>query len=826
MIDRSIERGVVEIMYSDSQRDHRCHDDDDGGGGTNSRRKRHRTFIDVHDETDRHTDPVRHTSSCDTETTRKVITNIGTIQGNVVVVVVEVPPHNTSTLSSISSSLLLLLSGRYRKRLRWIGPYYHPDHHQQQHIHGRKLRALKILQCLLLLLSFSSSAALVFVQGWYHTSHCAPYRHRQQQQQQLQRSNTIQTTYCSKRQHSLAHLRLAATQHQDDDDDQNDDDNDRQIKPIEADSHSNNTNGTSVLSCVSTNDTIIQNDASLLSMSNNNSNGNTLLPSAPSDSPTSSSSSSVPPSADHLPFLQRVMQLEQLVSAQQVQIRQLTNQVQELMQTTEQLTHLLAVFVRDATTTTNDNVDSDGTNTPAAITGTTNDRTASASSTGTDPAVVDLTQSIFGTAPATVMDAADAAGAAILAGILGGKQRMLVDVRDAELSFRPEHSETLVQFIELAILPVAAGLEGLRSRRNRLKVVFPTVSHLLTYRKSMALSAPDVVALSTLGFDPVEQKDNLVVILVPSPDDDEGLLAMNELLSSQSIIQPVVVINHHMVPVTGPASTFEVAYHLRLLSVQYMSGDNLSSDRYFRNITNDKVMNMIQGAAKENAALNDVYYDADDDDDDDDALLIPDTNEIESVSLTVDANISSAASSPQLQDLYEETTTPSLPELPVSEPNVTLAVDSQEANVDSGHDSSAVSDPIQQQRHEAEVEAAMKHAQLVGMHQGSTRAMVIRAYPRAWHVFVDTSPDTDADYEVAAIFADEPSIDQVNNAIVECIEGSELEDELVAQQMQQAFESGQLDRVSELLASMGLDDLDDDDDDDDPYMKMFGEDTV
>jgi hypothetical protein len=142
------------------------------------------------------------------------------------------------------------------------------------------------------------------------------------------------------------------------------------------------------------------------------------------------------------------------------------------------------------------------------------------------------------------------------------------------------------------------------------------------------------------------------------------------------------------------------------------------------------------------------------------------------------------------------------------------------------YSNSSTIDEIQQQRQDDEVEAAMKHAHLVGMHHGSTRAMVIRAYPRAWHVFVDTSPDTDADYEVAAIFADEPSIDQVNNAIVECIEGSELEDELVAQQMQQAFESGQLDRVSELLASMGLDDLDDDDDDDDPYMKMFGEDTV
>ena len=104
---------------------------------------------------------------------------------------------------------------------------------------------------------------------------------------------------------------------------------------------------------------------------------------------------------------------------------------------------------------------------------------------------------IFGRAPSSVIDAADAAGAAILAGMLGGKQRMLVDVRDAELSRDPE---TLVQFIELAILPVAAGLEGLKSTRNRVKIVFPTVSQLLEYRRTMALAAPEVVALSTLGL--------------------------------------------------------------------------------------------------------------------------------------------------------------------------------------------------------------------------------------------------------------------------------------------------------------------------------------
>lgn len=39
----------------------------------------------------------------------------------------------------------------------------------------------------------------------------------------------------------------------------------------------------------------------------------------------------------------------------------------------------------------------------------------------------------------------------------------------------------------------------------------------------------------------------------------------------------------------------------------------------------------------------------------------------------------------------------------------------------------------------------------------------------------------------------------MNYAIVECLEGSEREDELVAQQMQEALEAGQLNRVSEML---------------------------
>lgn len=151
---------------------------------------------------------------------------------------------------------------------------------------------------------------------------------------------------------------------------------------------------------------------------------------------------------------------------------------------------------------------------------------------------------IFGIAPSSVIEAADSAGAAILAAMLGGQRRMLVDVRDAELTNNPE---ILAQFLELSILPgeesggrgewsggttnsnifaslvaVAAGLEGLNSERNRVKIVFPTVAQLLEYRKLSALAAPDVVALGTLNFGSLEDPDALIILVAPSPEDKEG----------------------------------------------------------------------------------------------------------------------------------------------------------------------------------------------------------------------------------------------------------------------------------------------------------------
>lgn len=434
-------------------------------------------------------------------------------------------------------------------------------------------------------------------------------------------------------------------------------------------------------------------------------------------SPTNNTDIKATPDGASADMLRRITQLEEVVARQSVRIKKLEKECIDLTHAAESFAKVIELL-REAGLQTDDDEGS-----------------KFVGKNRTKEEVLKVVESsdvaeIFGSAPANVIEAADAAGASILAGVLGGKQRMLVDVRDADLA---NDMNTLVQFLELAVLPVAAGLEGLKSKRNRLKLVFPTVGQLLYYRKTMALAAPEVVALSTLGLDPIEDQDNLIVIIAPSPEDFEGVEAMNNLLEGRNcppIPKPVVVINHHMIPISGPAATFEVAYHLRLLSVQYISGD-----------------------------LPQEYL----------------------------------AQIPDAESSSNSTTT------------------------------------AQGSRHEEDLlEAAVKHALGRGTHSGVTRAMVVRAYPRPWHIFVDTSPDTDADFEVAATFDVEPAMDEINKAIIECLEGSEHEDELVAKQMQEALEAGQLDKVNEMLTSMGIDinDNNEDDEDEEDEWRIFRTDSV
>jgi hypothetical protein len=230
----------------------------------------------------------------------------------------------------------------------------------------------------------------------------------------------------------------------------------------------------------------------------------------------------------------------------------------------------------------------------------------------------------------------------------------------------------------------------------------------------------------------------------------------------------VVVLNRHMVPISGLPASFEVAYHLRLLSVQYMSGPSSMSE-----------------PATSYSSGNNVGENEDD------------------------------------TDMFATS---------MSEE---FDFDKQWEN---GQNISSSASIVNNDDDKALFEAVIKHAQqgmnsanLQATSYGVTRAMVVRAFPHPWNIFVDTSPDdTSADFEVAAVYANEPTTSEIHNAIVTCLEGSEQEDEVVAQQMQQAYEAGQLDRISELLLPELFDEDDDDqdetddNDDDLPYIPIFG----
>lgn len=100
---------------------------------------------------------------------------------------------------------------------------------------------------------------------------------------------------------------------------------------------------------------------------------------------------------------------------------------------------------------------------------------------------------------------------------------------------------------------------------------------------------------------------------------------------------------------------------------------------------------------------------------------------------------------------------------------------------------------------------------------------------RPWHVFVDISPATDADFVVAATFDYEPRIEEINMSIVECLEGSEREDEIVAQQMQQALdmENGNILNHDNTNSDNEKENGDNEDDDDDcDFYDLWNEDSI
>jgi hypothetical protein len=140
-------------------------------------------------------------------------------------------------------------------------------------------------------------------------------------------------------------------------------------------------------------------------------------------------------------MLQRLTQLENLVATQSLDIRRLQDECRDLTEAAvafQRVVELLRQAGLDTNDGDDDEEDDDMVKEPIDSLGNMNSATAG----GTGAAVVSEYKEIFGTAPASVIEAADAAGIAILAGMLGGKQRLLwtcrvsVGIRNARAIYR------------------------------------------------------------------------------------------------------------------------------------------------------------------------------------------------------------------------------------------------------------------------------------------------------------------------------------------------------------------------------------------------------
>jgi hypothetical protein len=208
---------------------------------------------------------------------------------------------------------------------------------------------------------------------------------------------------------------------------------------------------------------------------------------------------------------------------------------------------------------------------------------------------------------------------------------------------------------------------------------------------------------------------------------------------SLQITQPIVVLNHHMdgfMNLPDPICNWEIVYHLRLLSVQYLA---MKEDE-----ETDLEEDVSQDTALEAAAP-------------DEEIAPPAISEEEVRTRT--------GKKRSATNLNTNAHTHPFP------PGSLRSLHSQKVNPVTELIDDAVLDDVAYES-AAQEQAALLNSTTV---PGQTRAMVIRAYPRPWHVFVDVSADEETDFEVAQTFVSQPTQDEVNAAIIECLEGSEMQ---------------------------------------------------
>ncbi|CAM9883800.1 unnamed protein product [Ectocarpus fasciculatus] len=119
--------------------------------------------------------------------------------------------------------------------------------------------------------------------------------------------------------------------------------------------------------------------------------------------------------------------------------------------------------------------------------------------------------------PKTNQDAADAAGAGVVAALMEGRRRLIVEVDDSQLRYNsPDFChEAMAEFVELLVLPLTTALENLKARQNRCKIVIQGAHHASQVKEGMVLDAPASLQVVSLSDAKVAKKDRVVALVAP-----------------------------------------------------------------------------------------------------------------------------------------------------------------------------------------------------------------------------------------------------------------------------------------------------------------------
>ena len=189
--------------------------------------------------------------------------------------------------------------------------------------------------------------------------------------------------------------------------------------------------------------------------------------------------------------------------------------------------------------------------------------------------------------PDDLYDAADSSGAALLAGMLCGHRRMLVDISDPSLEEMVQDgalvegsSDRLARFVELMCLPICAALEGLDGlEQNRVHIMFQSVRNLMAARNVMSIASDSKVGLGAMSVDSTLAPCDAVLVLV-APSVQEGGPDLQALLKAAEN-RTIIVVNP-VFPRGTRAAVFELyepVYYLKGMSIAYHDKDPEASNR-------------------------------------------------------------------------------------------------------------------------------------------------------------------------------------------------------------------------------------------------------